>query len=373
MNDNSKKTVVVGMSGGVDSSVTALLLKNQGYNVIGMFMKNWEEKDEHGVCKASQEFEDVVRVCEQLEIPYYSVNFVKEYWDNVFTEFLNEFKLGNTPNPDILCNREIKFKVLLEKAIQYGADYLATGHYCQTDGSKLLKGADLGKDQSYFLYTIKDEILKKVMFPIGHLQKSELRKIARENNLATSDKKDSTGICFIGERNFKQFLSQYLQVTPGDFKTLSGKTVGRHDGVAYYTMGQRRGMGIGGQGDAWFVVGKDIEKNVVYVEQGSMHPSLYADELTATDLSFVSNKEPLKFPFTCKSKIRYRQEDQVCTITKIEDGRCYVEFKVPQRAITPRQSIVFYDGDICIGGGIIETAGPSYYERNLNLPKDVSL
>lgn len=373
MTDNSKKTVVVGMSGGVDSSVTALLLKNQGYQVIGMFMKNWEEKDEHGICKASHEFEDVVRVCEQLDIPYYSVNFVKEYWDNVFTEFLNEFKLGNTPNPDILCNREIKFKVLLEKALQYGADFLATGHYCRTDGDKLIKACDLGKDQSYFLYTIKDKILSKVMFPIGNLQKSEVRKIARENNLATSDKKDSTGICFIGERNFKQFLSQYLQVLPGDFKTLSGKVVGRHDGVAYYTIGQRKGMGIGGQGDAWFVVGKDVENNVVYVEQGSMHPSLYVDELTATDLSFVSNKIPSNLPLTCKSKIRYRQEDQICTITKIEDGRCHVQFKVPQRAVTPRQSIVFYDGEICLGGGIIEKAGPSYYERELPIPKDVSL
>jgi tRNA-specific 2-thiouridylase len=366
-----KKTVVVGMSGGVDSSVTALLLKNQGYNVIGMFMKNWEEKDENGVCKASYEYEDVVRVCEQLEIPYYSVNFVKEYWDNVFTEFLNEFKLGNTPNPDILCNREIKFKALLEKALSYGADYLATGHYCRTNGQDLMKGVDLGKDQTYFLYTIKDKILEKVLFPIGHLQKSEVRKIALENNLATSLKKDSTGICFIGERNFKQFLTQYLAVIPGDFQTLDGVRVGRHDGVAYYTRGQRKGMGIGGAGDAWYVVDKDIEKNVVYVEQGGMHPSLYCDELTATNLSFVS-VPPLNFPYKCYSKVRYRQDDQKCTITKIEDGRCHVTFDVPQRAVTPRQSIVFYHGETCIGGGIIEQPGLSYYERNLELPGVVS-
>ncbi len=373
MSDNSKKTVVVGMSGGVDSSVTALLLKNQGYNVIGMFMKNWEEKDENGVCKASLEFEDVVRVCEQIKIPYYSVNFVKEYWDNVFTEFLNEFKLGNTPNPDILCNREIKFKVLLEKAYAYGADYLATGHYCQTNGQQLIKGVDLNKDQSYFLYTLKDKILQKVMFPIGGMQKSEVRKIAKEFGLATSEKKDSTGICFIGERNFKQFLSQYLDVLPGDFKTLSGKTVGRHDGACYYTIGQRKGMGIGGAGDAWFVVGKDMVKNVVYVEQGGIHPSLYSDELIAGDLSFVSNDLNVKFPYHCTSKIRYRQEDQACTITKIEDGKCFVQFKIPQRAVTKRQSIVFYDGNICLGGGLIETPGLNYYERNLTLPKDVSL
>ena len=366
------KTVVVGMSGGVDSSVTAWLLKNQGYNVIGMFMKNWEEKDENGVCNASKEYEDVVRVCEQLEIPYYSVNFVKEYWDNVFTEFLREFKLGNTPNPDILCNREIKFKALLEKALDFGADFLATGHYCRTSDGKLLKGVDQGKDQSYFLYTIKEDILKKVLFPIGDLEKSEVRKIARENNLATSEKKDSTGICFIGERNFKQFLSQYIHVLPGEFKTLEGKTVGRHDGVAYYTIGQRKGMGIGGAGDAWFVVGKDVEKNIVYVSQGTMHPALYCDELTAVELSFVKNPHELTFPFKCRSKIRYRQEDQPCTIEKIEDGRCFVKFHIPQRAVTIRQSIVFYDGDICLGGGLIETSGLSYHERNLALPDEVS-
>lgn len=373
MKKNSEITVVVGMSGGVDSSVTALLLKQQGYNVIGMFMKNWEEKDEHGVCKASEEYEDVIRVCKAIDIPYYSVNFVKEYWDHVFTDFLKEFKLGHTPNPDILCNREIKFKVLLEKAIQYGADYLATGHYCQTDGKQLIKGIDQNKDQSYFLYTIKEKILNQVLFPIGHLEKKEVRRIAREYGLATSEKKDSTGICFIGERNFKEFLSQYIQTKPGNFETLSGKVVGRHDGISYYTIGQRKGMGIGGQGDAWFVVGKDLEKNIVYVEQGTMHPSLYADELVATDLSFVSSEGLPKVPFDCKAKIRYRQADQPCTITKIEDGRCYVQFHIPQRAITPRQSIVFYDGDVCLGGGMIESRGLSYYERSIPLPEKVSL
>ncbi|HRD55602.1 MAG TPA: tRNA 2-thiouridine(34) synthase MnmA [Parachlamydiaceae bacterium] len=367
-----KKTVVVGMSGGVDSSVTALLLKQQGYQVIGMFMKNWEEKDEEGVCKASKEFEDVVRVCEQIGIPYYSVNFVKEYWDNVFSEFLHEFKMGHTPNPDILCNREIKFKVLLDKALQFGADFLATGHYCNTDGNALLKAADLSKDQSYFLYTLKKEILQKVLFPIGHLKKSEVRAIAREHGLATSHKKDSTGICFIGKRNFKQFLSGYLGAIPGDFKTLSGKVMGKHDGVSYYTIGQRKGMGIGGAGDAWFVVGKDVEKNVVYIEQGSMHPALYVDSLIASNLSFVSDFDKA-LPFSCRSKIRYRQEDQPCRIEKIENSKCLVTFEIPQRAATLRQSIVFYEGDTCLGGGIIESIGQTYHERDLALPEAVSL
>lgn len=369
--ETKKQTVVVGMSGGVDSSVTACLLKEQGYNVIGMFMKNWEEKDDEGICKASKEFEDVVRVCEEIGIPYYSVNFVKEYWDNVFSDFLHQFKLGNTPNPDILCNREIKFKVLLDKALQYGADFLATGHYCQTDGSALLKATDGSKDQSYFLYTLKKEILQKVLFPIGHLKKSEVRDLARKYSLATSEKKDSTGICFIGERNFKNFLSQYLKTTSGDFKTLSGKVVGKHDGVSYYTIGQRKGMGIGGAGEAWFVVGKDVEKNVVYVEQGSMHSALFTDRIVATNLSFISDFDK-KTPFICRSKIRYRQEDQVCTIEKIEDDKCFVTFKIPQRAATRGQSIVFYDGDCCLGGGVIESIGPSYYEQGLPLPEAVS-
>ena len=360
---NGDKTVVVGMSGGVDSSVTALLLKQQGYRVIGMFMKNWEEKDDNGVCQSSKEFEDVVRVCEQIDIPYYSVNFVKEYWDHVFSHFLEELKQGYTPNPDILCNREIKFKVLLEKALSLGADYLATGHYCQignVQGSyQLLKGADPGKDQSYFLYTLKEPILSKVLFPIGHLLKKDLRAIAKDYDLATSEKKDSTGICFIGERNFKQFLSQYIAFQPGNFETLNGKVVGKHDGVAYYTIGQRRGLGIGGAGDAWFVVGKDIPRNVVYIEQGTDHPSLYSHSLIANELSWVSEQwtiqnGPPTLPFKCLCKIRYRQEDHSCIITKIEGHRIWVDFPEPQRAVTPRQSIVFYQDNECLGGAIIE-------------------
>lgn len=370
------KTVVVGMSGGVDSSVTAMLLKQQGYRVVGMFMKNWEEKDENGICKSAMEFEDVVRVCEQIDIPYYSVNFVKEYWDHVFEHFLQEFKLGYTPNPDILCNREIKFKVLLEKALEIGGDYLATGHYCQNSFKngqyQLLKGKDPGKDQSYFLYTIGQKALKHVMFPVGGMLKSELRRLAQVHDLATSTKKDSTGICFIGKRNFKEFLSEYLAYHPGEFQTLNGKVVGEHEGVAYFTPGQRKGMGIGGPGEPWFVVGKDVEKKIVYLEQGIRHPALYCDELTAVEASWVSGIPPQHLPFHCKAKVRYRQPDQECMIVQAENGFLRVKFTIPQRAVTPRQSIVFYDGDVCLGGAMIEKPGPSYYEQGRTLPDVVA-
>lgn len=374
---NTQKTVVVGMSGGVDSSVSALLLKQQGYRVIGMFMKNWEETDEQGICMASHEFEDVVRVCEQIGIPYCSVNFVKEYKENVFNQFLAEFRAGHTPNPDILCNREIKFKVMLEKAFELGADYLATGHYCQISADKgmhsLLKGSDPGKDQSYFLYTIKSDILAKVLFPIGDMQKTQVRKIAQEHGLATSNKKDSTGICFIGERNFKQFLSQYITYTPGNFETLDGQIVGQHDGVAYYTIGQRKGIGIGGQGEPWFVMGKDIPRNVVYIERGTQHPALFCDELTAVEANWVLPSGMPKLPFACKAKVRYRQSDQPCIIISEENGILKVLFDIPQRAVTPRQSIVFYDENVCLGGAMIHSAGPSYYHQAKPLPLQVSL
>ena len=357
INDKSEKLVIVGMSGGVDSSVTAALLKEEGYRVIGMFMKNWEELDEHGVCEASKEYADVVSVCEKLDIPYYSVDFVKEYKEQVFSHFIEEFKSGYTPNPDILCNREIKFKVFFEKARELGADFLATGHYCQKEFINgewcLTKGADAGKDQSYFLYTMKKETLAHVLFPIGHLQKKEVRAIATKYDLSTKNKKDSTGICFIGERNFKNFLSHYIKFEEGDFETLDGTKVGKHTGAYYYTMGQRKGLGLGGQGEPWFVVGKDMEKNIVYVERGEFHPALYKDHLIATDLSFVGGTFNKTLPYTCKAKIRYRQEDQECTITKIEGDKMWVQFKEPQRGITPRQSIVFYEGDNCLGGAMI--------------------
>jgi tRNA-specific 2-thiouridylase len=352
-------TVIVGMSGGVDSSVSAFLLKEQGLKVIGLFMKNWEEKDAQGICLASQEYEDVQRVCDSLQIPCYTVNFVQEYWDLVFSRFLEDLKKGLTPNPDVLCNKEIKFNALLKKAKSLGGEFLATGHYCriqkEDSHSLLLKGSDLLKDQSYFLYLVTSSILDSVLFPIGHLEKKEVRALARKAGLPTAEKKDSTGICFIGERNFKSFLSDYLPYQKGLFKTLNGEIVGEHDGAAYFTIGQRKGLKIGGKGDAWFVVGKDIENNVVFIEQGQDHPALYANKLIATEVSWVVAPPP-SFPFKCTAKIRYRQADQECIIEKIENGQARVTFTSPQRAITPRQAIVFYNGEICLGGGFILSA-----------------
>src|ERR1700733_9207290 len=343
------KIVVVGMSGGVDSSVAALLLKQQGYHVIGMFMKNWEEADSS--CQATHDFEDVVRVCETIGIPYYSVNFTKEYWERVFSHFIEEFKLGHTPNPDILCNREIKFKALLEKALELGGDYLATGHYCQIGQNgmqyQLLKGNDHQKDQSYFLYTMQEAALRKILFPIGGMLKNQVRKIACEYQLPTAQKKDSTGICFIGKRDFKTFFSQYIPLAPGNFETGKGEVVGKHDGFPFYTIGQRRGLGIGGPGEAWYVVGKDVSRNVVVVEQGENHSALFANQLTAAEISWVSSKGAPLPPFHCSAKIRYRQPDNPCVIKEIVQGQAVVEFPIPQRAITPRQSIVFYSGNIC--------------------------
>lgn len=350
-----QSTVIVGMSGGVDSSVSALLLKQQGYRVIGLFMKNWEEADEKGVCKSSKEYEDVVRVCEQLEIPYYSVNFVEEYRKAVFSQFVRDYQAGLTPNPDILCNREIKFKAFLEKAFELGADYLATGHYARTVGGKLFKGLDPGKDQSYFLHAVPGSSFQKVLFPIGHLCKNEVRAIARENHLATSEKKDSTGICFIGKRDFKPFLAQFVDAKPGNFETLSGQIVGQHDGLSFYTLGQRKGMGLGGEGDAWYVVGKDLERNVVFVERGADHPALFAGELIANSPTWVEEKPP-EAPYKCRAKIRYRQEDQACTILSLDSNQIHVCFDEPQRAISPGQSIVFYSGDECLGGAIIQAS-----------------
>lgn len=345
------KKVIVGMSGGIDSSVSALLLKQQGYEVVGLYMKNWEESDSSGFCTAEQDFEDVAKVCEQIGIPYYTVNFTKEYRSQVFDLFLKELQLGDTPNPDILCNREIKFKVLLEKALDLGAHFLATGHYVRVDSSmQLLKGIDPGKDQSYFLYTLKQQILPKLLFPIGHLQKKEVRAIAEHHKLATAKKKDSTGICFIGKRNFRQFLANYLPYQNGNFENLEGKVIGQHVGAAFYTIGQRKGLNIGGPGEAWFVVSKDMTRNVVTLAQGADHPSLYASRLIATEPSWVTDK----MPTCCKAKIRYRQNEQTCQIVSNQGNRLIVEFDHPQRAITPRQSIVFYEDDICLGGAMIE-------------------
>lgn len=358
MNKDPKDTrVVVGMSGGVDSSVAALLLKEQGYDVIGIFMKNWDDTDENGVCTATEDYDDVIRVCNQIGIPYYAVNFEKQYWDKVFTYFLDEYKAGRTPNPDVMCNKEIKFKAFLEHAVSLGADYLATGHYARVeerDGEvKMLRGVDENKDQTYFLNQLSQEQLEKVMFPIGNIEKSKVRELAKEANLATATKKDSTGICFIGERNFKEFLSNYLPAQLGNMETLEREVVGKHDGLMYYTIGQRHGLGIGGAGDPWFVIGKDLERNVLYVGQNFHNEKLYSDSIIATDISWVSNKQK-PTTFECTAKFRYRQPDNKVTVHVLEDGQVKVTFHEPIRAVTPGQAVVFYDGDECLGGGTID-------------------
>ncbi|MGE6259511.1 tRNA 2-thiouridine(34) synthase MnmA [Heyndrickxia sporothermodurans] len=349
--------VVVGMSGGVDSSVAALLLKQQGYDVIGIFMKNWDDTDEFGVCTATEDYNDVIRVCNQIGIPYYAVNFEKQYWEKVFTYFLDEYKAGRTPNPDVMCNKEIKFKAFLEHAMNLGADYLATGHYArvafQDDEYKMLRGLDENKDQTYFLNQLTQNQLEKVLFPIGDIDKKRVREIALEAGLATATKKDSTGICFIGERNFKEFLSNYLPAQKGEMKTLSGEKMGEHDGLMYYTIGQRHGLGIGGSGDPWFVVGKNLKENVLYVEQGFDHESLYSHSLTAVNVSWVSNRENRK-EFTCTAKFRYRQPDNKVTVRILDNNEVEVIFDQPVRAITPGQAVVFYDGEECLGGGTID-------------------
>lgn len=349
--------VVVGMSGGVDSSVAALLLKEQGYDVIGIFMKNWDDTDEFGVCTATEDYEDVIRVCNQLEIPYYAVNFEKQYWDKVFTYFLEEYKAGRTPNPDVMCNKEIKFKAFLEHAMNLGADYLATGHYAQVvreNGKvRMLRGKDENKDQTYFLNQLTEEQLEKVMFPIGGMEKSKVRELAAKANLATAAKKDSTGICFIGERNFKEFLSGYLPAQKGNMETFDGKIVGRHDGLMYYTIGQRHGLGIDGSGDPWFVIGKDLNRNVLYVDQGFHHDKLYSDSIIATNVSWVS-KGKMPASFACTAKFRYRQPDNKVKVEILNETKVKVIFDEPIRAVTPGQAVVFYQGEECLGGGTID-------------------
>lgn len=354
------KRVIVGMSGGVDSSVAALLLKEQGYDVLGVFMKNWEEKDEDGLCTATQDYEDVRAVCDQIGIPYYTVNFTREYWDRVFSHFLDEYRKGRTPNPDVLCNREIKFRAFLDFAMKNGADAMATGHFCQLDRSagevKLLRGADSNKDQTYFLYMLTQEQLRNALFPVGHLTKAQVREIARQNGLETAAKKDSTGVCFIGERNFKKFLSQFLPAQPGDMVDPNGEVVGQHDGLMYYTLGQRKGLGIGGRGDgrSWFVVGKDMEHNRLLVCQGEDDPRLFTNQLFASQMTFIAGHAPTE-EFSCTAKVRYRQPDQACRV-KMQGDNAMVWFENMQRAVTPGQSIVLYDGETCLGGGIIEWA-----------------
>ncbi|MBD3610444.1 MAG: tRNA 2-thiouridine(34) synthase MnmA [Gammaproteobacteria bacterium] len=354
--------IIVGLSGGVDSSVTAALLQEQGFQVDAMFMKNWEEDDTNDVCTAEEDLRDATAVCDKLGIKLHAVNFATEYWDNVFSYFLEEYQAGRTPNPDVLCNKEIKFKVFLDFALSKGAEKIATGHYArieQRDGTfYLLKAVDQNKDQTYFLYTLGQEQLSRALFPLGEMEKSKVRELAAEYDLATKDKKDSTGICFIGERDFRSFLSRYLPAQPGEMQTPEGDMVGKHQGLMYYTLGQRKGLGIGGLKDyddrPWFVVGKDMERNILLVAQGSDHPMLYSRSLTASQLHWTLGAAPA-LPKHCSAKTRYRQPDNPCVITAIDEaGRCHVEFTEPQWAVTPGQSVVFYDGDICLGGGIID-------------------
>lgn len=352
-----KERIVVGMSGGVDSSVAALLLKEQGYDVIGVFMKNWEEQDNNGVCTAESDWQDVRDVCTQIGIPYYAVNFAKEYKDRVFSYFLSEYQKGRTPNPDVLCNREIKFRAFLDFAMKLGAQKMATGHFVQTNAAgELLKGADPQKDQSYFLYMLKSWQLGRAMFPVGGMTKQDVRAIAREKGLPVSAKKDSTGVCFIGERDFKAFLQQFLPASPGDMVSVEGETVGRHDGLMYYTLGQRRGLGIGGRGDgrSWFVVEKDLKQNRLIVAQGEDHALLYASAAIGTDVTWIGDA-PSQAAFDCTAKFRYRQKDQPVRVEKIPQGIRVTAYD-PQRALTPGQSIVLYQGEKCLGGAILDYA-----------------
>lgn len=354
--------VIVGMSGGVDSSVSAYLLMQQGYQVEGLFMKNWDEDDGTEYCTAKEDLADAQQVCDTLGIPLHQANFAAEYWDNVFEHFLEEYKAGRTPNPDILCNREIKFKAFLEYAKVLGADLIATGHYVRRQESghqvQLLKGLDNNKDQSYFLHAVGGDEIAQTLFPVGELEKPEVRRIAEENNLVTHNKKDSTGICFIGERRFKDFLQQYLPAQPGPIETEDGIDIGEHQGLMYHTLGQRQGLGIGGltgfSEEPWFVADKDLQRNVLIAVQGKNHPRLFKDWLTTSEIYWV-NDEP-ELPLRCRAKVRYRQADQDCVLHKTENGY-RVEFDQPQRAVTPGQSLVLYSDEICLGGGVIECTG----------------
>ncbi|MDN7131837.1 tRNA 2-thiouridine(34) synthase MnmA [Halomonas sp. MC140] len=352
--------VIVGMSGGVDSSVSAVLLMQQGYEVEGLFMKNWDEDDGTDYCTAKEDLADAEAVCEKLGIKLHTANFAAEYWDNVFEHFLAEYKAGRTPNPDILCNREIKFKVFLEYAEMLGADKIATGHYvreAQHNGHpRLLKGLDGNKDQSYFLHAVPEAAIARTLFPVGELEKPAVRAIAEQHGLITAKKKDSTGICFIGERRFRDFLQQYLPAQPGRIETPEGDVIGEHMGLMYYTLGQRQGLGIGGLAnyseEPWYVAAKDLERNILIAVQGKHHPLLYSDTLATEAMDWVAGEAPAQQGrFTAKT--RYRQSDCGCEIHVLPSGGVEVTFDDPQWAVTPGQSLVLYDGDICLGGGVI--------------------
>ncbi|WP_233143824.1 tRNA 2-thiouridine(34) synthase MnmA [Aggregatibacter actinomycetemcomitans] len=360
--ENATKKIICGMSGGVDSSVSAFILQQQGYQVEGLFMKNWEEDDDTDYCTAAADLADAQAVCDKLGIKLHKINFAAEYWDNVFEHFLSEYKAGRTPNPDILCNKEIKFKAFLEYAAEdLGANYIATGHYVRRrgadDNAQLLRGLDNNKDQSYFLYTLSKTQVGQSLFPVGNIEKPIVRAIAEELGLVTAKKKDSTGICFIGERKFKDFLARYLPTQPGNIRTVDGEIIGRHDGLMYHTLGQRKGLGIGGvKGageDAWYVVEKDLINNELIVAQGHDHSALLSTGLIAQQLHWVDCL-PIRAPLRCTVKTRYRQTDVPCIIEPIDDETIKVIFDEPQIAVTPGQSVVFYLDEICLGGGIIE-------------------
>ncbi|MBS4099458.1 MAG: tRNA 2-thiouridine(34) synthase MnmA [Sulfuricella sp.] len=354
----SNGRIVVGMSGGVDSSVAALLLKRQGYEVVGLFMKNWEDDDTaDGDCPAKQDFMDVLAVADKIGIEVEAVNFAKEYKERVFALFLSEYQAGRTPNPDVLCNAEIKFKAFLDHAISLGAEKIATGHYARVREQfglfQLLKAEDGGKDQSYFLHRLNQAQLSKTLFPLGELYKREVREIARAANLPVHAKKDSTGICFIGERPFREFLERYLPRTPGEMVTPEGKVMGQHQGLAYHTLGQRQGLGIGGQGEPWFVAAKDMTNNRLIVVQGHGHPLLLKESLRAADLSWVSGTAPHP-EWVYAAKTRYRQADAPCSVVRVDAESCDIAFAQPQWAVTPGQSVVLYDSEVCLGGGVIQ-------------------
>ena len=369
----SQTRVIVGMSGGVDSSVSAVLLQQAGFIVEGLFMKNWEEDDGTEYCTAMEDLADAQAVCDKIGIVLHTANFAMEYWDRVFEHFLAEYKAGRTPNPDILCNKEIKFKAFLDYALTLGADFIATGHYTRRsinytneegmEVAQLLRGLDNNKDQSYFLHAVGGDKIAKTLFPVGELEKPEVRRIAEAHDLATAKKKDSTGICFIGERRFKDFLQQYLPAQPGDIVTDDGMVIGRHDGLMYYTLGQRGGIGIGGVKDRpdepWFVLAKDLDANRLIVGQGHQHPMMMSQSLRAYKLDWVARVPPKEIfseqGLRCTAQSRYRQPDQACLVkaANADGSEVYALFDEPQRAVTPGQSAVFYSQEVCLGGGVI--------------------